>query len=68
MSNLVHNERVKYAATFVNNIGVAAFAIGGALPILNATPDYPLPIFAAAILFGVVCLFSSYYLLGGLKE
>ena len=36
MSNLIHNERLKYAATFFNNVGVASFAVGGALPILTA--------------------------------
>ena len=68
MANLIHNERVKYAATFFNNIGVATFAVGGALPILNATADYPISIFAAAVSFGILCLFASYYLLGSLKD
>jgi hypothetical protein len=29
MSNLVHNERTKLGATFLNNIGVASIAVGG---------------------------------------
>jgi len=32
MSNLVHNKRTKYAATFLNNIGVASFFAGGVVP------------------------------------
>jgi hypothetical protein len=38
MSNLVFNERVKYGATFFNNIGVASIAVGGVLPMLSAAP------------------------------
>ena len=70
MSNLVHNERVKYAATFFNNIGVASAAIGGVLKILT-TPNIDAPSMLVVIgcaAFGIVCLFASYYLLGSLKE
>jgi hypothetical protein len=38
LSNLIHNERVKYAATFVNNLGVAAFAGGVVLPLYSVDP------------------------------
>jgi hypothetical protein len=33
MSNLVHNERMKYTATFFNNTGVAAFVAGAIIPV-----------------------------------
>jgi hypothetical protein len=67
MSNLIHNERLKYAATFFNNVGVASFAVGGVLPMLtNANP--PVVFVGAAFTFGIVCLFMAYRLLGSLKE
>jgi len=35
MSNLIHNERVKYAATILNNMAVASFTAGLVLPALS---------------------------------
>jgi hypothetical protein len=36
MGNLVHNERVKYAATVLNNMAVASFTAGLVLPALSS--------------------------------
>jgi hypothetical protein len=36
MSNLIHNERVKYTATLLNNMAVASFTAGLVLPALSA--------------------------------
>ena len=41
MSNLVHNERVKLFATFLNNIAVASVAVGAHLQV-KTPPRFPL--------------------------
>lgn len=35
MSNLVHNEQTKLFASFLNNLGVAAFAAGLVIPVVS---------------------------------
>jgi hypothetical protein len=35
MNKLVHNERVKYTATFLNNCGVAFMTAGAVVPLLT---------------------------------
>ena len=35
MSNLVHNEQTKLFASFLNNLGVAAFAAGLVIPLVS---------------------------------
>jgi hypothetical protein len=73
MANLVHNERIKYAASFFNNIGVASFAGGAIIPLVSLSATnasgfriwWPLIV---GITLGVFFLFSSYHLLGSLKE
>jgi hypothetical protein len=37
MGNLVHNERMKLAATFFNNVGVATLAVGTVLPLVSGS-------------------------------
>jgi hypothetical protein len=72
MSNLVHNERLKYLATFCNNIGLAFLIAGG----LNATANVPVAtieltvwkLLAIGILGCVVGVCLSQLLLGLLKE
>ena len=71
MSNLIHNEQVKYAATFFNNTGIAALVSGLVVPTFSTVPvDLPLKAFVAAS--GIVvslCLFMfSQRILGRLKE
>ncbi|MDB5609746.1 MAG: hypothetical protein JWP25_6646 [Bradyrhizobium sp.] len=34
-SNLIHNERIKYAATFWNNLAIASFAGGCIIPLFS---------------------------------
>jgi hypothetical protein len=67
MGNLIHNERVKYAATFFN----AAFATGCVLPLFLKPPPPPL-IFTSYLIGGAILgtggLFAAYYMLGHLKE
>jgi hypothetical protein len=70
MSNLVHNERTKLGATFLNNIGVASIAVGGFLRLFSASESNPVPVaivFASAFL-GFVLFGMAYATLGGLKE
>lgn len=71
MSNLIHNERVKYAATFFNSLGVVSFATGVILPTLSLDPYVrawaPL-LFVAGIFLGLAFMFSATYMLGSLKE
>jgi hypothetical protein len=73
MRNLVHNERLKYGATFANNIGLAMLIAGG----LNATMNKPVREFDFAtweyFLIGlvgcIICVgFAQVVLLGNLKE
>jgi hypothetical protein len=69
MSNLVHNERLKYAASVLNNLAVTSFAAGVVLPIFapSTQVDGRLSL-ALGIVLGLMCLFASYHTLGGLKE
>jgi hypothetical protein len=71
MSNLIYNERVKYAATFFNNLGVAAFATGAILPLFLtdlSTKGLAWITLAVGVLLGTFLLFCAYHLLGGLNE
>jgi hypothetical protein len=70
MSNLVHNERVTFAATFFNNIGVAPFAVGGMLPLLNGALEWPTSMVGVVICFafGFIGMTAAYNMLGTLKE
>ncbi len=53
--SVVHNERVKLTATFLNGLGIAAFAVGGLAPSLAAVNAGSGPTFFTAIV-GVVCI------------
>jgi hypothetical protein len=70
MSNLVHNERLKLGATFLNNIGVASIAVGGVLRLFAASESNPVSVVIvfACVFFGVACAWMGYQVLGGLKE
>lgn len=39
MGNLAHNERLKFKATFFNNLGVLALSSGGIFAYLHGTPS-----------------------------
>jgi hypothetical protein len=69
MSNLVHNERLKLAAAFANNLGVAAATAGAVVPLFMG-PATLLSLFylVGGVLFGVFCLLAALQLLGELRE
>jgi hypothetical protein len=71
MSNLVYNERVKYAATFFNNLGVISLATGAVLPLFSPeamTHNFKYWTMGVGLLLGMFFLFSAYRMLGELKE
>jgi hypothetical protein len=70
MSNLVHNERTKLWATFLNNIGVASIAVGGFLRLFSASESNPVSvvIVLSCVFLGVVLFGMAYATLGHLKE
>ena len=73
MSKLVHNERLKYIATFFNNLGLA-FLIAGALGSTAKVPMFDMDIetwkFAALGIFACIfCVgFAQVAILRHLKE
>jgi hypothetical protein len=70
MSSLVHNERTKLWATFLNNIGVASIAVGGVLRLFSASESNPVPVVIvfACVFFGLACAGMANLTLGQLKE
>jgi hypothetical protein len=70
MSNLIHNERVKYRATFFNNAGILAFTTGGIFPILQGQPNVGFHIGALSIggLVAAGFVAISQWMLSDLKE
>jgi hypothetical protein len=71
MSNLVHNERIKYAATVFNNTGVASFLAGVVIPMfstdLSVEAHYNVYLFTG-IGMGLLLLFSAWAALSHLRE
>lgn len=73
VSNLVHNEQVKLGATFFNNLGVAAFATGALIPVVNLSTigksnvETFVP-FAIGAGIGILLRTMAYRALGALKE
>jgi hypothetical protein len=74
MGNLVHNERVKYAATVLNNMAVASFTAGLVLPALSTNrlsgslTSADFLTVGVGVFLGVLFLFLSHGTLGNLKE
>jgi hypothetical protein len=70
MADLVHNERVKYRATFCNNVGVVAFSSGVILPILQGHQSLGVHIgvFGAGGLVAAMFVALSQWTLAELKE
>jgi hypothetical protein len=70
VSNLIRNERIKYWATFFNNIAVISFATGGIVPIFQEHAGFW--VFAGSLLIGFFVALSFIALsqleLGRLKE
>lgn len=61
MTPLVHNERLKLTATYVNGLAIAVFAVGGFAPILNFIAASIAPGYAVAC-FVVICFPLSFAL------
>jgi hypothetical protein len=71
MGNLVHNERVKYAATFWNNLSVTAVGAGMIIPLFSF--DEKLQIFGFIFMgvgafLGAIFRTVSHFTLRHLKE
>lgn len=56
--SLIHNERIKLLATFVNGLGIAVFAVGGLAPLFSALYGDSGPT-AFLALMSVVCVIVS---------
>jgi hypothetical protein len=70
VSNLVHNERVKLAATFCNNFAVATLVAGFLVPALSH-PTFDLRWFVAplgGVMFAYLLHLYARWYLGLLKE
>jgi hypothetical protein len=69
MSKLVHNERVKYRATFFNTLGVIALSSGGIFAYLHGNASQPLHrvTFVAGVV-GFLCYAMSQWTLSNLKD
>ena len=65
-SKLVHNERVKYMATYLNNAGVGALLIGTVTPIFTTVSAGWFV--AGGILLGAAFNGFAQLLLGSLRE
>jgi hypothetical protein len=71
MSKLVRNEQQKLRATFLNNLGLAAFVGGVLAPMFQAGPltlSYILISWAAGMTFAAVCHYAGIWMLTGLEE
>lgn len=74
LATTIHNERIKLAATWLNGLSVATFAVGGLAPWFSALyRDGPISPFASAL--SAICLIAAYALhlwakrsLKGLKQ
>jgi hypothetical protein len=69
--NLVRNEKQKLRATFLNNLGVAAFFGGVITPLFQTGPTTLTNIlvsWAAGMILAAVCQYSGIWMLSGLEE
>ena len=71
MRHLVHNERTKYIASFMNNVGVAVFVGGAVLPVFSNDATivaHQWGLLITGVLLGVTLMLMAFMTLGGLKE
>jgi hypothetical protein len=71
MSNLIRNEQQKLRATFLNNLGVAAFFGGVVAPLFYHSPLTVSDIvvsWAAGMLSAAVFHYTAIWFLSGLRE
>lgn len=71
--NLVHNERIKLSATWLNGLATAAVAVGSIAPSIAAVTGATSPILAAGLalfwlLIGAGLHFTARALLGRLRD
>lgn len=55
---IVHNERIKLLATFLNGVGVAIFAVGGLAPVFSSLYG-PNGLTEFIVLLSVVCIVAA---------
>lgn len=56
--SLIHNERIKLLATYLNGVGIAIFAVGGFAPIISSIYSQAGP--TLILLFAsLICFFVS---------
>jgi hypothetical protein len=74
MSNLVHNERTKMAASFFNSVAVVCLGTGIAIPTISMSiADKPVEVhsfapFALGTFFSLLSITIARTILGHLKE
>jgi len=71
MGKLAHNERLKFRATFFNNLGVIALSSGGIFAYLHGNPSeglHGVSLSLVAGVFGFFCYAISQWELSGLKD
>jgi hypothetical protein len=69
MSNLIHNERVKLRAAFVNNVGVACFVVGCVAPLITRQDGLAIMVgLLGAFCLGLPLAAIAHAMLGELKE
>jgi hypothetical protein len=71
LGNLIHNERIKYAATFWNNLAIASFAGGCIIPLFSTDEriqDWRFVFMAAGCFLAVMLRVITQYTLRRLKE
>jgi hypothetical protein len=71
LGNLVHNDRIKYAATFWNGISITAVGAGMIVPLFNLDPvvdRYRFVFIGVGAILGVMCRIISHFTLRHLKE
>jgi hypothetical protein len=71
MGNLAHNERLKFKATFFNNLGVIALSSGGIFAYLHGNTVEGLHALSLSLFAGLVggfCYAISQWTLSNLKD
>jgi len=61
LTTIIHNERLKLAATFLNGLGIALFAVGGLAPVFSNLYG-PNPPGFLLIFVSVICFASAFAL------
>ncbi|MBP7001811.1 hypothetical protein [Amaricoccus sp.] len=64
MATLIHNERTKLTATFINGMALTVFAVGGLAPFIAAAygAEGPRPVLLLMALYCLGVSFTLHYL------